>query len=232
MVLQHSLGLVRVVRFQRAQDPGVVLRRDLGPLRDELEVADGQAARQVPEHRRQPTRTARLVDHLVELVVPVRLVLGVVGGDERLVDLAQLHELLVGERGGGPTPRQSRDEPEDPVVIDDVGAFQPSHERAPPRHRVDEALLRELDERFSHRHPAHPERGADLVLIDLGARAQRAREDLLAQVRGGSVLEARVVHGSCARGGFFDDLGRSHRFVSHREKAIDRVRRLGAHHDS
>ena len=130
VVLEHSLGLVASVRFQRAQDPGMVPRRDLGPLRDELEVPDGQTARQVPEHRCHPTRTAGLVDHLVELVVPVRLVLGVVGDDERLVDLAQLHELLVGERGGGPAPRQSRDEPEDPVVVDDVGALQPSHERA------------------------------------------------------------------------------------------------------
>ncbi len=109
-------------------------------------------------------------------------------------------------------PARPGDEPEDPVVIDDVGLFQSSHERAPPRHRVDEALLRELDERFSHRHPAHPERRADLVLIDFGARAKRARKDLLTQVGGGSVLEARMVDGSGARTGFFDDLGRSHRF--------------------
>ena len=156
VVLQHPLGLVRVVRFQRAQDPGVVPRRDLGPLRDELEVADGQAARQSSEHRREPTRTARLVDHLVELVVPLRLVLGI--GRRRRTTRGSARSCTscssvsdVAAR----LPASPGDEPEDPVVVDDVGAFQPSHERAPPRHRVDEALLRELDERFPHRHAAH-----------------------------------------------------------------------------
>ena len=89
--------------------------------------------------------------------------------------LPQLHELLVAERGGGATAREPGDEPEDPVVVDDVGPLEAGHERAPPRHRVDEALLRELDERLAHRQPAHPERHADLVLIDLGARTERGR---------------------------------------------------------
>ena len=68
----------------------------------------------------------------MELVVPVRLRVGVGGGDERLVDLAQLHELRVGQRGRGAARRQPRDQPEDPVVVDDVGALEPSDERAAP----------------------------------------------------------------------------------------------------
>jgi hypothetical protein len=163
-------------------------RRDLCPLRHEVEVADGQAAREQPEHRRQPAAT-RQVDRLVELVVPVHLALRIVRGDERLVHVAESDQLLFREPGCGPTRSQPGDQPEDPVVVDDVRPLEERDERAAPRHRVDEALLRELDERFPHRQAAHPERLADLVLVDLRARNQLAGQDLLAEVRRRGVLE-------------------------------------------
>ena len=101
----------------------------------------------------------------------LRLVLRVGGGDERLVDAAQVDELFVAQRGRGAARREARDQPEDAVVVDDVGPLEAGDECTAPRHRVDEALLRQLDQRLAHRQPADAERLADLVLIDLGARA-------------------------------------------------------------
>src|SRR6185295_8940896 len=150
-----------------------------GPVGDELEVPHREAARQETEHRDQTTGAPGPVDDPVELVVPARLVLGVGGGDERLVDAAQVRELLVAQRGGGATAGETGDEPEDAVVVDDVGPLEAGDEGTAPRHRVDEALLRELDERLPHRQPTDAERLADLVLIDLGTGRELTGEDLL-----------------------------------------------------
>ena len=108
--------------------------------------------------------------------------------------LAQLDELGVGERRRGAARRQPRHQSEDAVVVDDVGALEAGDERAAPGHRVDETLVGQLDQRLPHRQAADPERVADLVLVDLGARREPPGEDLLAQVVGGRVLQARVAH--------------------------------------
>ena len=152
MVLHHALGLVRVVRLERGQDACVVAARRCRPscgtnskyrtgrLRDRSRSTDA--------NRREPPAWLMI---RWNSWFQLRLVLGVGGGDERLVDAAQVRELLVAERGGGATAGEAGDEPEDAVVVDDVGPLEAGDECTAPRHRVDEALLRELDERLAHR---------------------------------------------------------------------------------
>ena len=57
-------------------------------------------------------------------MIPPGLGIGVGGGDERGVVLGQRLELLVGQGGGRPAGRETGDQPEDPVVVDDVDALE------------------------------------------------------------------------------------------------------------